>query len=442
MRTRNDTTPRIHLSGFVTYGPAPHMINSWVYPEDQMTAGRWHENSYWTSIAQSLERGCFDMLFFADGWSGGTSLESKKYGIQFPIHDPLTLVPYLAAKTEKLGFAVTMSTSFYPPIMLARKLLSLDHVTDGRIGWNIVSSIASGEARNFGLDALPQHDERYDRADEFMDCVNALWESWDEDAMEMDMETGRFADPDKIRQVDFKGQWLRCQGPLNVVPSPQRKPYLFQAGSSDRGMRFAARHAEGVFAGGSGIEQMREMVDALKSRWDDAGRDPGDIKIFWLAQPLVAASESEARERFQSIRARIPLEAKLALVAGHFNIQLSQFDIDQPLGEWDEDLVQGLRSQYEQYVKTSPDITLREIAENYLSSSDDSQMVGTPEQVSDYLIHLIEEGGGTGFQFSPSYYGPAFFADIADHLVPELQKKGALRTGYEGSTLRDYMNSW
>lgn len=439
MSKRKDTTPHIHFTGFMLYGPAPHMINSWVYPEDQMFAGKWHETSYWTDIAQTLERGCFDMLFFADGMGGGTNSASKRFAIQFPTHDPLELVPYLAAKTDRLGFAVTMSTSFYPPYMLARKLQTLDHVTNGRIGWNIVCSLSSGEARNFGSEKLPEHDERYDRADEFLDCVNQLWESWEPDAMQMDMETGQFADPDKIHKINFEGRWIKCQGPLNVAPSPQGKPYIFQAGGSERGKTFAAKHAECVFASAAGTKQMRETVDDLKSKLDDAGRDPEMLKVLWGGQPLVAATESEAREKFQAIRARIPIEAKLSLVAGHFNLNLSDINVDEAVAGWD---IQGTRGMFEMYVKADPNITLRQIAESYLSGSDDSPMVGTPEQVADYFIHLIEEGGGTGFQITPAYYAPQYYRDFVEQLVPVLQRKGAMRTAYEGSTLRDYMNTW
>ncbi|MEE4282213.1 MAG: NtaA/DmoA family FMN-dependent monooxygenase [Pseudomonadales bacterium] len=439
MSKRKDTTPHIHFTGFMLYGPAPHMINSWVYPEDQMFAGKWHETSYWTDIAQTLERGCFDMLFFADGMGGGTNSASKRFAIQFPTHDPLELVPYLAAKTDRLGFAVTMSTSFYPPYMLARKLQTLDHVTNGRIGWNIVCSLSSGEARNFGSENLPEHDERYDRADEFLDCVNQLWESWEPDAMQMDMETGQFADPDKIHKINFEGRWIKCQGPLNVAPSPQGKPYIFQAGGSERGKTFAAKHAECVFASAAGTKQMRETVDDLKSKLDDAGRDPEMLKVLWGGQPLVAATESEAREKFQAIRARIPIEAKLSLVAGHFNLNLSDINVDEAVAGWD---IQGTRGMFEMYVKADPNITLRQIAESYLSGSDDSPMVGTPEQVADYFIHLIEEGGGTGFQITPAYYAPQYYRDFVEQLVPVLQRKGAMRTAYEGSTLRDYMNTW
>ncbi|HVA81554.1 MAG TPA: LLM class flavin-dependent oxidoreductase, partial [Candidatus Binataceae bacterium] len=187
---------KMHLTGFVLFAPAPHTMMSWVYPRDKIR-WYWHQNEYWRSIAQTLERGKFDMLFFADGWGGGNEA-SVRYAVQFPTHDPLLLIAYLAGFTQKLGFAVTMSTTFYEPFMLARKLSTLDHITNGRIGWNIVTSFSNGEARNFGLDRLIPHDERYDRADEFMEVCYQLWDSWERDAVKMDMENGIFADPAKV----------------------------------------------------------------------------------------------------------------------------------------------------------------------------------------------------------------------------------------------------
>ncbi|MBT6986143.1 MAG: LLM class flavin-dependent oxidoreductase [Rhodospirillaceae bacterium] len=429
---------KLHLTGFMLYCPAPHMIMSWVYPPDKIRH-QWYEIEYWAEIARTLERGKFDMFFFADGLGGGINRASVRYAIQFPTHDPLTLVPYLAAVTEKLGFAVTMSTTFYQPYMLARKLASIDHITKGRIGWNIVSSISSGEARNFGMDALPPHDERYDRADEFMDVVRKLWKSWDDGAVLMDMENALFAVPEKIHKIDHKGKWFDVQGPLAVLPSPQGVPYLFQAGSSDRGRDFAAKHAECVFGSSAGTKQMRAMVDDIRDRAERYGRDPEKIKFIWSAQPLVAASESEARTRHAEIRARIPLEAQLSLMSAHFNCNLTRYDLDVPVRQLDLD-IQGTRGMLETYMRGNKDITLREIAGTYLSSSDDSPMVGTPEQVADYFAYLIEEGGGDGFQITPSYYAPDFYMDIVDLLVPVLQKRGMLRKDYGNeATLRDRM---
>jgi FMN-dependent oxidoreductase (nitrilotriacetate monooxygenase family) len=426
---------KMHLTGFMLFAPAPHMIMSWVYPRAKIRY-QWYEIEYWEHIARTLERGRFDMFFFADGWAGGTNSVGVRYAIQFPNHDPVVLVSYLAAVVKKLAFAVTMSTTFYPPYMLARKLSTLDHVTKGRIGWNIVGSISSAEARNFGMESLPQHDERYDRADEYMEVCDKLWNSWDDDALLMDMERGIFADSTKIHPLNFKGKWYSVEGPMTVIPSPQRRPYLFQAGSSDRGREFAARHAECIFAAALGVEGMREFCDDIAGRAERYGRNPKDIKIIWGAQPLVARTQGEARERMHEIRARIPFEASLALMAGHFGIDLSRVDIDKPVGEIE---VPGTQGMLDAYRKLKPDITFREIAKNYLSGSDDNPMVGAPEQVADCMQYLLEEGGGDGYQITPAYYAPDYYDDLINQLVPLLQKRGVLRTEYKGRTLRDYM---
>jgi long-chain alkane monooxygenase len=433
---RNGTmNKQMHLTGFMIYCPAPHMIMSWVYPREQIRH-QWHETDYWVEIAQTLERGKLDMFFFADLWIGGMRDESIRYAIQFPIQDPCILVPHMAAHTRHLGFAITMSTTFYPPYMLARLLATLDHVTKGRIGWNIVSSIAEEEAAKFGV-SLPPHDERYDRADEFMEVCYGLWDSWDEDALLMDMENGIFADPSKIHRLDYAGKYYQVQGPLTVIPSPQRRPYLFQAGASERGRDFAARHAECIFAAASGVRQMRAFCDDIAARAEANGRDPASIKILWGAQPLVAHSESEARARQVEIRERIPLEASLALMSGHFNYDLSTLDIDAPVGGLK---VPGSQGMLEIYTKANPNVTLRQIAGSYLSGSDKGPMIGTPGQVADYLQYLLAEGGGDGFQITPSYYAPDYFNDLVRDLIPVLQARGAFRNGYEGKTLRDLLN--
>jgi len=431
---------KMHLTGFMLYCPAPHMIMSWVYPVEKMDAGKWYDVEYWADIARTLERGKFDMLFFADGWGGGGNA-GIKYAIQFPTQDPTALVPYLSAVAPQLSYAITMSTTFYEPYMLARKLSTLDHITKGRIGWNIVCSISSGEAKNFGMDELPPHDVRYARADEFMEVCHKLWNSWEPDALLMDMDRRLFADPAKIHKINHVGEWFKVQGPLTVPPSPQGHPYLFQAGSSDRGRQFAAQHAECVFGVGGGAKQMRAFEEDMRNRFDRAGRNPEKLRIIWSAQPIVADSESEARDRLKEIRARIPLEASLSLMSGHFNVDLNRFDIDTPVNQLKDLVVTGTQGMFEAYTKTKPDITLREIAGSYLSGSDDNPMAGTPSQVADHMVYLLEEGGGDGFQITPSYYAPHYYRDIVDHLVPVLVKRGVFRDEYENRTLRETMNN-
>lgn len=426
---------RIHLSAFALFAPAPHMPLSWIYPREQVTY-LWHEPAYWEEVVATLERGNFDMLFLADGLAGGTTPDQIRYAVQFPCHDPVALVTYLSGIAKHLGFAVTMSTTFYPPFLLARTLATLDHLTEGRIGWNIVSSTSNAEARNFGQEKLPDHDFRYDRADEYMELCYALWNSWEDDAVVLDHERQIYADPHKVHRVNFQGRWYRAEGPFTVQPSPNRRPFLFQAGQSDRGKTFAARHAEGVFSAARGTAQMRAFSEDLAARLERQGRDPASVPIFWAGQPLVAESTLEAQDRYREIRERIPIEASLAVMSMHWNIDCSALDLDFPVVDLE---VPGTRGLFEMYQKRNPETTLREIAKTYLIGSEKNPLVGTPAQVADAMIGMLEEGGGEGFQISPVYYAPHYYKDLADLLVPELRRRGVYPDTYRGATLRDYL---
>ena len=410
---------------------------SWMYPPEKIQHD-WYSTDYWESVVHTLERGKFDMLFFADGLAGGNHPDQVRYAIQFPNHDPVALVTYLSAIAKKIGFAVTMSTTFYPPFLLARTLATLDHLTAGRIGWNIVSSTSTAEAKNFGLDELPGHDERYDMADEYVEACHSLWNNWGDDAVKMDMEHKMFADPEKVRPVDFCGRWYKTRGPFTVVPSARRRPYLFQAGQSDRGRTFAAKHAEGIFSAARGVKQMRSFSDDIAGQAEQIGRDPAGIPIFWAAMPLVAETQGEARERFSAIRERIPLEASLAQMSMHFDLDLSRVDIDRPVQDLD---VPGTRGLFEMYQRYDKRISLRDIAKTYLAGSDSNPFVGTPAQVADAMQHFLSAGGGNGFQITPPYYAPDYYDDLVRLLVPELQRRGVYRERYTGQTLREHLAS-
>lgn len=423
----------MHLSGFMLYCPAPHTQLSWVYPRDKIRH-QWYEVEYWEEIARTLEAGCFDMFFFADGWGGGNEAAAR-WGIQFPTHDPVTLIPRLSAVTDRLGFAATMSTTFYPPYMLARKLTSLDHVTKGRIGWNIVTSINDAEARNFGTQ-LPPHDERYERAEEYMELCCALWDSWEDGAMVMDMERKIFALPEKIHRVDFEGRFYASTGPLNVIPGPQHRPVLFQAGASEKGRSFAARWAECVFAAGGRPERLRELRTDLERRMVEFGRDPATLQIITACGPIVATSRAEAQDKAAEIVERIPVEAAIANMSGHWNLDLAKLPPDTRLSELGD--VEGTRGMVEMY-KGDGDPTIAEVAKSYLNMASQEPFVGTPEDVADTLQWLFEEGGLDGFQFSPQWYAPDYYRDIVGLLIPELRRRGLVRTRYLGRTLREHL---
>ncbi len=423
----------MHLTGFMLYAPAPHTQLSWVYPPEKIRH-HWHEVEYWEEIARTLEEGRFDLFFFADGWAGGGEAGTR-WAIQFPTHDPLTLIPRLSGVTEHLGFGATMSTTFYPPYMLARKLASLDHVTKGRIGWNIVTSINGREGRNFGIE-LPPHDERYDRADEYLDLCCQLWESWDDDAVVMDMEKRVFADPDKVHRVDFSGRWYASMGPLNVIPGPQRRPVLFQAGASERGRTFAARWADCVFAAGGRPQSALGFRNDLSARMEANGRDPATLQIITACGPIVAPSEAEAAERAAEISERIPPEAAIANMSAHWNVDLKAYHPDTPISALGD--VDGTRGMVELY-RDRGDPTLAEVAGEYLNMASQDEFVGTPAKVADTLQWLFEDGQIDGFQLSPQWYAPDYYRSIVDLLVPELQRRGLTRIGYTGTTLRDHL---
>lgn len=422
-------TKMMHLTGFVIYCPAPHTMMSWIYPREKIR-WYWHQNEYWRAIAQTLERGKFDMMFFADGWGGGNEA-SVRYAIQFPNHDPLLLISHLSAFTQRLGLAVTMSTSFYPPFMLARKLSTLDHITNGRIGWNIVTSFGKSEARNFGQDQMIPHDERYDRADEYLDLCCRLWDSWEPGAVVMDMEHGVYADPQKVHRVNFHGKWFKCQGPLDVIPSPQRRPLLIQAGASERGREFAARHAECVFGAGG-----RGFVQDLAERAQKHGRKPSDIKIIWGAQPIVAETEAEAQALERAVLDRIPIEAGLNLMSSHFDTDLTRYDLAMPLEKVEKAGVTGIMDAFK---KSRRNLTIGEAAKIYGRGIGMPHMVGTAQQVADQMESMLERMGGDGFQISPPYYAPDYFESLVRLLIPELQQRGVFRKEYKGETLRDYL---
>ena len=426
---------QIHLSAFMLFSPAPHTLLSWIYPREKIV-DQWFEPAFWRRVAHTLERGNFDMLFLADSLGGGTTPDQIRYAIQFPCHDPVALVTYLSGIVRRLGFAVTMSTTFYAPFLLARTLATLDHLTEGRIGWNIVSSISTAEARNFGREELPAHDDRYDLADEYMDACNALWNSWEDDAVVMDMAGKVFADPSKVHRAAFKGRVYRTEGPFTVIPSPRRRPFLFQAGQSDRGRAFAARHAEGIFSAARGTKQMRAFSDDIAARLEREGRDPAAVPILWAAQPVLAHTEAEARARFDEIRERIPIEASVAQMSAHWNIDLANYDVDLPVADLD---VRGMQGFFEMYLKSDVQITLRDIARSYMVGSEKSPFIGTPKQVADAMAGMLDEGGGNGFQISPPYYAPDYYDDLVTLLIPELQARGLYRDGYHGNTLAEHV---
>lgn len=406
---------------------------SWRLPDSP--AERVLDLDVYTDIAQAAEAAKIHSLFLSDGV--GTSLERP-----MGLFEPVTFLSALAAVTRRIGLVVTSSTTFNEPYNLARQMASLDHLSKGRAGWNIVTSSA-GE-RNFGIE-LPPHDERYERAEEFVAAVKALWDSWDADARIVDRDSGVYVDPSKVRRTNFVSEHHSVEGPLNIDRAPQGYPFLFQAGSSTAGVDFGARHADAIFTSQPDRYEGLEFYKYMKGRVAAAGRNPDDLKILPGLYTVIERTEEQARDtagRLAEFASTADWDAqrKNFESSGFGGVDLSDLDPDKPiplnrLPEVDE--VQGRRSRYEMYRRwvLNGDRTLRELVyHNNRAASGHWDPVGSVEQIADQIQERFEEGSADGFVISPQHFGG--YRVITDHLVPELQRRGLFQTDYAGDTLR------
>jgi FMN-dependent oxidoreductase (nitrilotriacetate monooxygenase family) len=432
-------TERMHLNLFTMNAVEHVTIGSWRYPGDQ--SRRYNDREYWTEVARTAERGGFDGIFFADVRGIYDVYDDSRdpaieRAVQTPSNDPAYLVPAMAEATDYLGFAVTKSTSYNHPYQLAREFSTLDHVTDGRVAFNIVTSYLESAARNLGLAERIDHDERYDRADEFMEVCYALWEdSWADDAVDPDPDAGRFSDPGKVRAIDHEGEYFDVPGPHSTEPSPQRTPVLYQAGSSDRGREFAARNAEAVFVSQPTEAKVREYMADLRERAASYGRDPDELAFFPGIVPIVGASEDIAEAKEESYREHVDVEGVLALLSGFVDMDLSELDPDQKIEHIETEAIQGTVNAF---AGGESEWTVREMAEFAGLGTTSPVVVGTPEQVADELEYWFREVGVDGFNVK-EIVRPETLTDFVDLVVPELRERGLLRESYEGETLRENM---
>jgi len=427
---------KFHLGWFMNFTP-PDWESAWASPD----AGDWPSGEFHVAMARSMERACFDFMMIEDTVMtpdayGGTMEGSLKHAVFSPKHDPIPLAVLVASRTTRLGVVATMSTTFYPPYLLARACSTVDSIAGGRFGWNIVSSAEDRAAQNFGLDALPEHDVRYDVAQEYFEVVNRLWDSWDADAVVMDRETHTYADFTKVRTIDFVGKYFKSRGPLNTIPSPQQRPTFLQAGASPKGRQFAAGAADAIIAVGATPAQMKEYRDDVRARAAAAGRDPDEVKLFFCVSPTIAATEEDAiaeDQRYSENEATIT--KALVGVSSNTEIDFSQFPLDQPVPPGLT--TNGERGSLEHFLRgdgSDGEKTLRELAVE--ASSFGVKLVGTVAQVADRMQAIAEEVGGDGFLISRRGLTRKYIADICDHLVPELQRRGLVRTEYTQPTLR------
>ncbi len=426
----------IHLLSFLIHSPINHTMLSWAHKDDTRLdmMGNIH---LWQDYARTLERGLFDGIFFADTPGVFDRYkdrmdEALKYGLCWPTHDPVVLLSALAAATENLGLAATVSTGPHHPYHVVRQLTTLDYLSGGRIGWNVVTGHLRGEHRAFGLPEL-EHDQRYDRADEYMKLCYALWDSVPPEAILEDRENGIFADPDKITPVNHHGEYFDCETVSPTYPSPQGRPVLFQAGTSPRGLQFAVKHADVVFSIQPELQSMKKFMDDYKAivKQHGNGREPG---ISFGIQAILGGTEEEAMDLARELEDKIPLEAGLARLSGTLGNDFSQFDPDKPIEELATTGSQGLMKAMTKGFEGP--VTLREVAIRYGMAIGKPQLIGTPEQVADEMETIWRETGCHAFNLTPNI-NPRSMEDFVDQVVPILQRKGIYRTEYEGKTFRE-----
>jgi FMN-dependent oxidoreductase (nitrilotriacetate monooxygenase family) len=409
----------------------------WRHPRDQST--RYLDLAYWTELAKTLEDGLFDGLFLADVIGvydvfGGNADAALRGAVQVPVNDPMLLIPAMAAATSHLGFGVTANLLYEAPYLFARRMSTLDHLTRGRVGWNIVTGYLDSAARAAGFSAQPAHDDRYDLADEYMSLVYKLWEqSWDDDAVRADRHSGVYADPTKVRAVQHHGKQYRVDAVHLSEPSPQRTPVLYQAGSSPRGRRFAASHAECVFLNGQGVAGVKAIIDDIRAQASAAGRSPADIKAFLGVTVVTGATEAEARDKFDDYRQYVSSEAALVHAAASLGVDLARFDLDEPV---DTSASQAITSNAEAMARRhGPQWTKRKLLEQMVLGSRQAPLVGAAGAVAEALIRWTEDAGVDGFNLSRTV-APECFADFGRLVVPELQSRGAFKTAYRPGSLR------
>ena len=413
----------------------------WRHPNTTWADETWRRPELYQHIAQVCERGLYDTVFFADlnyisdSYKGSLS-PALRYATQAPEHDPIPLLTMIAAVTKYIGLGATFSTSYHLPFYAARLWATLDHLTRGRAAWNVVTSLNENQAANHGHTNLDPAELRYEKAHEFIEVCQQLWNSWDEDAVVMDREKAIFADASKVRRIEYQGRFYRSRGPLNVVRSPQNGPSLIQAGTSPMGIELAAKYADAVFAIHPWPKGAASYYTQVKDRVSDFGRDPNECAILFGAQPIIGRSEAEALEKQEEHNELVPLEGGMAILSGHLNFDLSRLSLDDEMMSREEPELQRSKRVYQK--ENGDSMTVKEVAQRHGESVGLPQFVGTAASVADQLEAFFDEVGGDGFMLSPIYC-PGAIEEFVDMVVPELQRRGRFRTAYTGETQRDHL---
>ena len=401
----------------------------------------WTKPDIFVDAARALERACFDVFILEDSSAVPYAYKGSmdfylKHATMTPKFDPVMLTPYLIQATRHIGLAPTLTTTFYPPWLLARSLSTLDHFSSGRIAWNIVTATSDAAAQNYGLDKQIEHDLRYDMADEFVDCVSQLWDAWEPDAVVMDEANHTFIDPAKVKAVNFEGKFYKTRGPLNVPRSPQGRPVFVAPGGSPRGRKFAGRNAEIVLAGGETVADMKGYRDDVLEHATALGRDPTKIKTMFTCVPTVVKSADEVEDTKKALAAMRAkhLERGLAAMSFLSGLDFSKFDLDTPMPEIKTN---GMQTLLRTFKNAGPKATLRDVVTKP-NGQGFTHFVGTADQIAGQMQESMEEIGGDGFLVT-GHLKPKYVASIVDELVPALWKRQLTRRDYSHDHFRDNM---
>ncbi|MFE5426892.1 LLM class flavin-dependent oxidoreductase [Peribacillus simplex] len=414
-----------------------HHVAAWRHPEAE--AHHVMTFDFIKRLAQTAERGKFDMIFLADGYAVRAKNQKVVGQTVNTLFEPFTLLSALSSVTKHVGLAGTVSTTYNEPFNVARKFASLDHLSGGRAAWNVVTSNTEAEARNFNQDHHLLHSKRYERAEEFVDVVTKLWDSWEDEALVFDKESAQFADSSKIHSINHKGEWFSVEGPLNVSRPVQGHPVVIQAGSSENGKELAARTAEVIFTAWQTLEEAQEFYSDVKGRMAKYGRTPDELKIMPGVFPVIGRTEEEAEKNKALLEELIPEDAGIALLSGMISVDLSGYPVDGPLPDLPElDQVNGGKSRFK-LLKDLADregLTIRKLYQKIAGARGHREIKGTPEQIADQMQEWFENGAADGFNIMPPYL-PGGLDDFVDQVIPVLQQRGLFRTEYTGSTLRE-----
>ncbi len=413
----------------------------WRHPQDR--SRDYNKLSYWTNLAQTLEKGLFDGLFIADVLGpydvyGDNANAALKSGAQVPVNDPFLLVSAMAAVTKHLGFGVTAGTAYEHPFPFSRRLATLDHLTEGRVGWNVVTGYLPSASRNMG-DVQMEHDRRYDHADEYLEVIYKLLEgSWEEDAVQFDREAGVFTDFNKVHNIGHEGEFFRVPGAAVTEPSAQRTPVIYQAGASSRGRAFSAKHAEATFLNSPTPAMLADSVTKTRAALVEAGRDPYDIKIFGMQTIITADTDEEAWEKYRDLAQYADVEGALSLMSGWMGTDFSQFDLDAPIGDVESNAIQSVVETFRKASGDDEEWTIRTLAAWVGVGGFGPVLVGSGTTVAESLIRIQDETDVDGFNLA-YHITPGTFEDIVEYVVPELQARGRYKTEYTEGTLRHKM---